>query len=106
MNAGETPFEEMVASTQEGLMVHDYLGLGQGNPINGEFSVNIFLGYKIENGKIVGRVKDVMLAGNAYSALKDITAISKEREWVSGPYTFFAGLFPYVQVGALSITAK
>jgi PmbA protein len=57
--------------------MHDYLG--QGNPINGEFSVNVFLGYKIQNGKVAGRVKDVMLAGNAYTALKDITAISQER---------------------------
>ena len=64
--------------------MHEFLGLGQGNPINGEFSVNVFLGYKIENGQLMGRVKDVMLAGNAFDALKNITAISKEREWVSG----------------------
>lgn len=86
-------------------MVHEFLGLGQGNPINSEFSVNVFLGYKIENGKVAGRVKDVMLAGNAYSALKDITAISKEREWISGSFAWFSGLFPYVQVGKLNITA-
>jgi PmbA protein len=102
---GDRPFEEMVAGIDEGLMVHDFLGLGQGNPINGEFSVNVFLGYKIENGKVAGRVKDVMLAGNAYSALKDITAISREREWVSGSYSSFSGLFPYVQVGRLNVTA-
>jgi PmbA protein len=101
MSPGDRSFEEMVANIQEGLMVHDYLGLGQGNPINGEFSVNVFLGYKIENGKVAGRVKDVMLAGNAYSALKDITALSREHEWVSGSWAWFSGLFPYVQVGQL-----
>lgn len=106
MSPGDRSFDEMVSGIQEGLLVHEFLGLGQGNPINGEFSVNIFLGYKIEHGKIAGRVKDVMLAGNAYSALKDIAAISREREWVSGPYSFFAGLFPYVQVGGLNVTAK
>lgn len=105
MEPGDQSFEEMVANIQEGLMVHEFLGLGQGNPINGEFSVNVFLGYKIENGKIVGRVKDVMLAGNAYAALKDITAISKEREWVSGSFAWLSGLFPYVQVGKLNVTA-
>jgi PmbA protein len=105
MHPGEHSFEEMVAGIQEGLMVHEFLGLGQGNPINGEFSVNVFLGYKIENGRIAGRVKDVMLAGNAYSALKDITAISREREWVSGSSAWFSGLFPYVQVGKLNVTA-
>ena len=85
--------------------MHGFLGLGQGNPINGEFSVNVFLGYKIENGKVTGRVKDVMLAGNAYTALKDITAMSQEREWVSGRWAWFNGLFPYVQVGQLNVTA-
>jgi len=106
MSPGDKSFEEMVGGIEEGLMVHDFLGLGQGNPINGEFSVNVFLGYKIENGKITGRVKDVMLAGNAYAALKDITAISKEREWISGSFSYFSGLFPYVQVGRLNVTAK
>jgi PmbA protein len=105
MTPGDKSFDQMVAGVQEGLLVHDFLGLGQGNPINGEFSVNVFLGYKIENGRIVGRVKDVMLAGNAYSALKDITAISRERDWVSGSFAWFSGLFPYVQVGKLNVTA-
>jgi PmbA protein len=93
----------MLNGIQRGLLVHEFLGLGQGNPINGEFSVNVFLGYKIENGQLMGRVKDVMLAGNAFDALKNITAISQEREWVSG---WFAGLMPYVQIGKLSVTAK
>jgi len=106
INPGNIPYETMIRNTSKGLLVHEFLGLGQGNPINGEFSVNLFLGYKIENGKLVGRVKDVMLAGNAFEALKDITAISKEREWVSGPWAWFAGLIPYIQVGKLSVTAK
>jgi PmbA protein len=103
---GNTPYETMIRNTARGLLVHEFLGLGQGNPINGEFSVNLFLGYKIENGKLVGRVKDVMLAGNAFDVLKDIVAISKEREWVSGPFAYFTGLMPYIQVGKLSVTAK
>jgi PmbA protein len=103
---GKMPYETMIKNTSLGLLVDDFLGLGQGNPINGEFSVNVSLGYKIEQGRVVGRVKDVMLAGNVFQALKDITAISREREWVSGPWVYFAGLMPYIQVGRLSITAK
>lgn len=106
MDPGNIPYETMLHNIKKGLVVHEYLGLGQGNPINGEFSVNLFLGYKVENGKLVGRVKDVMLAGNAFEALKNITAISREREWVSGFYTWSTGLFPYVQVSKLSVTAK
>jgi PmbA protein len=103
---GNTSFQNMLKNTRKGLLVHEFLGLGQGNPINGEFSVNLFLGCKIENGKLVGRVKDVMLAGNAFEAIKDITAISQEREWVSGPGGWFTGLVPYIQVGKLSVTAR
>ncbi|MFZ3151923.1 MAG: TldD/PmbA family protein [Anaerolineaceae bacterium] len=106
INPGNTPYETMLRSIEKGLLVHEFLGLGQGNPINGEFSLNVSLGYKIENGKVVGRVKDVMLAGNAFVALKNITAISQEREWVSGQWTYISGLMPYIQVGKLSITAK
>ncbi len=106
ISPGGQAFEEMIKGIEEGLLAHEFLGLGQGNPINGEFSVNVFLGYKIEKGKITGRVKNVMLAGNAFSALKNITAISKEREWVSGPYAWFNGYIPYIQIDKLSVTAK
>jgi len=106
INPGDIPYENMIKGVDHGLLVNDYLGMGQGNPINGEFSVNVFLGYKIENGEIAGRVKDIMLAGNAFTALNNITGISKEREWVSGPWTFINGLFPYIQVDNLSVTAK
>jgi PmbA protein len=106
IHPGDVPYREMLGGIQKGLLVHNFLGLGQGNPINGEFSVNVVLGYKIENGQIMGRVKDVMLAGSAFDALKNIAAISKEREWVSGPWAMYAGLMPYVQIGKLSVTAK
>lgn len=98
---GNTPLEEMVKNTKEGLLVHNVLGLGQGNPISGEFSVNVLLGYKIEKGEIVGRVKDVMLAGNTYDALKNIAAIGDKAEWAGGSL-----LTPPIQIARLSVVAK
>jgi PmbA protein len=106
IDPGDTPYAEMVKGVKEGLLVDSFLGMGQGNPINGEFSVNVFLGYKIEDGELVGRVKDVMLAGNAYDAIQNITTISREQEPVSGPFNWFNGRWPYFQVGSLSVTAK
>ncbi len=108
ISPGDVSYAEMLRGMKHGLLVHQFLGLGQGNPINGEFSINVGLGYKIENGEIVGRVKDVMLAGNAYDALKNITAISKEYEWVIGSRMFvsYSGLSPYIQFGKLSVVAK
>jgi PmbA protein len=108
ISPGDVPYHEMLGGMKYGLLVHEFLGMGQGNPINGDFSINLSLGYRIENGEIVGRVKDVMLAGNAYDALKNITALSREREWVSGSgmFDFYNGLSPYIQVSELSAVAK
>jgi PmbA protein len=98
---GDTPLQEMIESIEEGLLVHSVMGLGQGNPISGEFSVNVHLGYKIDHGEIVGRVKDVMLAGNTYDSLKNIVAIGDTAEWVRGSL-----ITPPVQIGKLSVVAR
>jgi len=100
VSAGDTPFAELVRSTKEGVIVESVMGLGQGNIINGDFSVNISLGFKIESGEIVGRVKNVMLAGNAYDALKRIEAIASEPEWYGSTCA------PAIKVAELSVVAK
>ena len=97
----DTPYEEMVKNTKEGLLVHDVMGLGQGNPMSGELSVNVQLGYKIECGEVVGRVKDVMLTGNTYYALRNIAAIGDKAEWVGGSL-----LTPPIQIAGLSVVAR
>jgi PmbA protein len=81
---GRTTFDDMVASIKEGLVVEQLMGAEQGNILGGDFSGNVLLGYKIENGKIVGRVKDTMVSGNVYKVLKDIAAIGSETKWVMG----------------------
>jgi PmbA protein len=100
VSTGDSSFEEMVRNTEEGIVVENVLGLGQGNIINGDFSVNLALAFKIEQGEIVGRVKDAMLAGNAYEALNHIRAIGAECEWTG---TMCA---PFLQVEALSVVGK
>jgi PmbA protein len=98
---GNISFEDMLKNTKEGLMVYDVMGLGQGNVMSGEFSVNVNLGYKIENGEIVGRVKDVMLAGNTYDAITKIEAMSDKAECVGGSL-----IAPYMKISNLSVVAK
>jgi PmbA protein len=80
---GETTFEDMVSGIREGLVVEQLMGAEQGNVLGGDFSGNVLLGYKIENGQIVGRVKNTMVSGNIYQALKEIV-IGKEAKWVGG----------------------
>jgi PmbA protein len=81
---GDTTFDAMVADIKEGLVVEQLMGAEQGNILGGDFSGNVLLGYKIENGKMVGRVKDTMVSGNVYKILKDIAAIGSETKWVGG----------------------
>ena len=81
MLPGDTPVKELMAGVKRGLLIDQALGAGQSNVLAGEFSVNVELGFLVENGEIVGRVKDCMLAGNAFDAFNAIRAISRETEW-------------------------
>ncbi|GAG37256.1 unnamed protein product, partial [marine sediment metagenome] len=81
---GKTSFNEMVNDIKEGLVIEQLMGATQGNILGGDFSGNVLLGYKVESGKIVGRVKDTMVSGNIYQVLKQITAIGSETKWVGG----------------------
>lgn len=83
--AGDVDSNEIIASIEEGLLVESVLGLGQGNLASGEFSNNVAVAFKIEDGKIVGRVKNTMIAGNSYTLLKDnLIALGKNPTWVLG----------------------
>ncbi|MFC1952215.1 TldD/PmbA family protein [Chloroflexota bacterium] len=81
---GKTGFDEMIKDMKEGLVIEQLMGASQGNILGGDFSGNVLLGYKVENGKIVGRVKDTMVSGNIYQILKQITAIGNEAKWIGG----------------------
>ena len=81
---GNISFEDMVKNIDEGIIVEQLLGAGQGNMLGGDFSGNVLLGYKIEKGEIVGRVKDTIISANVYQLLKNITAIGSDAKWVSG----------------------
>jgi len=81
---GRTSFDDMVKSIKEGLVVEQLMGAGQGNTLGGDFSGNVLLGFKIERGEIVGRVKDTMVSGNVYKLLNNIAAIGSDAKWVGG----------------------
>jgi PmbA protein len=81
---GDTSFTDMVRSLKEGIVVEELMGAGQGNVMGGDFSGNVLLGYKVDNGEITGRVKDTMVAGNVHDALAHLTAIGSEARWVGG----------------------
>jgi PmbA protein len=81
---GTTTFDEMINDIKEGLVIEQLMGAEQGNILGGDFSGNVLLGYKVESGRIVGRVKDTMVSGNVYQLLKQIAAIGSDARWVDG----------------------
>ncbi len=93
---GQTSVADLIAGMDEGIIVDQVLGAGQSNILAGEFSVNIDLGYKVEQGKIVGRVKDTMVAGNIFEAFCNLVDLSDRPEWVGSsayvPHILFAQL--------------
>lgn len=84
LRKGDVSFRAMVEDMKEGLIVEQVMGAEQGNLLSGDFGGNVLLGYKVERGEIVGRVKDTMIAGNVYQVLKELLGVGQEARWVGG----------------------
>ncbi len=84
IDEGDTSFEDIIKDMKQGLVVDWLMGAEQTNVLGGEFGGNVLLGYKVEAGQIVGRVKDTMVSGNIYQALADFGALGNKARWVMG----------------------
>lgn len=89
---------DLIQYLDNGLIVDQILGGGSG--ISGDFSINVDLGFYVQNGQILGRVKDTMLAGNVYTALKQLVRIGGDADWNGSCYT------PSLIVDGLSVTGR
>lgn len=101
VEAGSMSLEDILAGIDRGLLVEHALGLGQGNPISGAFSNTLGLAYAIEGGEVVGRLKDVSIAGNIYEEMREVAAISQESYWVYGQIKL-----PYILLPSLNVVSK
>lgn len=100
VETGDMKLEDMIKDIRYGVLVDQVLGGGQSNTLAGEFSVNLDLGFLIENGELVGRLKDCMIAGNVFDAFNNIVAIGSEAEWHGADY------LPPFYFKSLSVTAQ
>ena len=62
------------------------------------FLLTLTSGYAVSNGSITGRVKDTMVTGNVYKALKEVIGLGNDCRWIESCYT------PSLMVDGLSIT--
>lgn len=100
------PLAQIIGSLKKGVIIHSLMGAWAGNPYTGQVNGNIDLGFLVENGEVVGRVKDCMVSVNAFDAFKhQIEAVSQEREWGSNLWGSYM-LLPHVCLGDISISTK
>jgi PmbA protein len=83
--SGQNSFDELITKLDNGIIVDQMLGGGA--DISGDFSVNVDLGYRVKNGKIIGRIKDTAIAGNVYQILKQIVALGNDAIWNGSCFT-------------------
>ncbi|MEN3202401.1 MAG: TldD/PmbA family protein [Atribacterota bacterium] len=100
VSSGLRDRETLVEEIEEGLVVDSLLGLGQSNVASGVFSCGVQLGFYVKGGEIQGRVKNVMISGNAYDVLKNIKEVSRDSQWVQGSM-----LIPYTLVEPIQVNA-
>ena len=77
----------LIADIQDGLIVDDLIGVGQGNVISGAFSHPVGLAYRVQRGEVTGRVKDAAVAGNAYDLLKRIGGFGNDGRWLGSRWS-------------------
>jgi PmbA protein len=77
----------LIGDIQDGLIVDDLIGVGQGNVIGGAFSHPVGLAYRVQRGEVTGRVKDAAVAGNAYELLKRIGGFGTDGRWLGSRWS-------------------
>ncbi len=96
VNQGQHSLSQLIDSLEDGLIIDQMLGGGAG--ISGDFSINVDLGYRVQKGQVIGRVKDTMVYGNVYAALKQVIELGSDADWNGSCYT------PSLMVDGLSVT--
>ena len=91
---------EMLSEVDDGLIVYYLQGAHSSNPVSGEFSVVATPAWKIKDGKITHCSRGVMLAGNIFELLKNISVIG-ENERQMGQL-----ISPWIQVENVRVIAQ
>jgi len=93
---GDRPSEQLMAGIDDGIYIRHLIGFGQGNLINGDFSCNVGLGYRIRDGRVAGRVKNTMVTGNVYDVFGDGVQLSSDFD--------HEGRFPHAVVDGMNVS--
>ncbi len=75
---GTHRFGDLLADIGDGIVAWSILGAHSGNIVHGDFSIGLSPGLVVQDGEIVGHVKDAMIAGNVYRLLGQLVAVGEE----------------------------
>lgn len=99
--SGDIALADMFKQVKNGVYIRHLCGTILGNHINGRIQGTIWMGYKIENGEVIGRVKDCLFAISVFDVLKNnLAGLSKET------YKFCECESPYILLNNIKITSK
>jgi PmbA protein len=73
---GNTTPDQLTSEVDDGLIIYYLQGAHSSNPVSGEFSVVATPAWKIKKGEIKHATRGVMLAGNIFEALKNVSVIA------------------------------
>ncbi len=97
---GELSLAEMLDDMKQGVIVAGALGAHSGNILNGDYSIGLSPGLWVEDGRVVGHVKDAMIAGNVYDDLQRVVAVGKDL------YSAHTGRFPAIVLDGVSFSTR
>ena len=97
--------EELLRGIEKGLYVVGLMGTHTGNIPGGEYSLNVSIGYLIEDGKLTGKVVDTMVSGNIYEDFLKIKGIGTKLQPMNIVF-FPMGYSPAVRFDDISVVGK
>jgi PmbA protein len=91
------PQMDVIADTESGVFVNTVIGAHTANSISGDFSVEARNAFTIKDGALDKPIKSLMISGNAFELLKQITGAGFDVRKVGGIIT------PSIRVSDLSV---
>ncbi len=93
----EYPQSDVISETDSGVFVNTVIGAHTANAISGDFSVEARNAYTIEDGQVDKPIKSLMISGNIFEMLANITGAGTDVRKVGGTVT------PSIRVSNMSV---
>lgn len=94
---GRPSLGTLVSEMKNGIIISRFSG--NVNPVNGDFSGVVKGGRLVKSGAVQHAVKEVMVAGNVFEALRRLNGVSRERKVI------YDSILPYMRFDGISFTA-